>query len=87
MILKTPNIFFQVDGLIEALKADPTVCTNYLRDYVEKTYPALQNFKGGNAIFTFPNTPVKCAGAPQKIMYLADDYFRKVRDKTISIQL
>lgn len=74
----------QVDGLTEALKADPNVCTNYLRDYVEKTYPAIQNFKGGQAIFTFPNTPIKCAGAPQKIMYLADDYWRKtgVRDKT-----
>lgn len=32
----------------------------------------------GNAIFTFPNTPIKCAGAPQKIMYIADSYFRKV---------
>ena len=45
---------------------------------MEKTYPALQAFKGGNAIFTFPNTPVKCAGAPQKIMYLADEFWRKV---------
>ncbi|KAF3854966.1 hypothetical protein F7725_023021 [Dissostichus mawsoni] len=31
----------------------------------------------GNAVFTFPNTPVKCAGAPQKIMYLTDAYLRK----------
>jgi sulfide:quinone oxidoreductase len=31
-----------------------------------------------------PNTAVKCGGAPQKIMYLADDYFRRsgVRDRT-----
>ena len=28
-------------------------------------------------VFTMPNTAVKCGGAPQKIMYLADDYFRK----------
>ena len=54
------------------------VCSNYWRESVEKTYPALQAFKGGNAIFTFPNTPVKCAGAPQKIMYLADEFWRKV---------
>uniref|UniRef100_A0A3Q3FH67 Sulfide:quinone oxidoreductase, mitochondrial n=1 Tax=Labrus bergylta TaxID=56723 RepID=A0A3Q3FH67_9LABR len=32
---------------------------------------------GGNAVFTFPNTPVKCAGAPQKIMYLSDAFLRK----------
>uniref|UniRef100_A0A8C5VDZ1 Sulfide:quinone oxidoreductase, mitochondrial n=1 Tax=Microcebus murinus TaxID=30608 RepID=A0A8C5VDZ1_MICMU len=29
-------------------------------------------------VFTFPNTPVKCAGAPQKIVYLSETYFRKV---------
>lgn len=45
---------------------------------MEKTWNALQNFKEGNAVFTFPNTPVKCAGAPQKIMYLSDAYLRKV---------
>ncbi|KAL4237657.1 hypothetical protein ACF0H5_002371 [Mactra antiquata] len=74
----------KVEGLVDALNNDPTVCTNYRREYVTKTYPAIQNFKGGNAIFTFPNTPIKCAGAPQKIMYLADEYWRKhgVRDKT-----
>ncbi|XP_052767901.1 sulfide:quinone oxidoreductase, mitochondrial-like [Mya arenaria] len=73
----------KVEGLIPALKADRNVCTNYVREYVEKTFPAIQDFRGGNAIFTFPNTPIKCAGAPQKIMYLADEYWRKagVRDK------
>lgn len=29
------------------------------------------------ALFTLPKTPVKCAGAPQKIMYLFDDYLRR----------
>lgn len=29
-------------------------------------------------MFSFPNTPVKCAGAPQKIMYLTDAFLRKV---------
>lgn len=37
----------------------------------------LKNLKGGKAIFTNPHTPVKCGGAPHKIMYLAADYFRK----------
>lgn len=75
--------YHKVNGLLEALKEDPMVCSNYWRDTVEKTWPALQNFKGGNAVFTFPNSPVKCAGAPQKIMYLADEYWRKtgVRDQ------
>ncbi|XP_030856014.1 sulfide:quinone oxidoreductase, mitochondrial-like isoform X3 [Strongylocentrotus purpuratus] len=67
----------ELKGLTEALAEDPMVCCNYSYDTVDKTYKALQNFKCGNAIFTFPNTPVKCAGAPQKVMYLTEDYFRK----------
>ncbi|MFC7671114.1 hypothetical protein ACFQT0_30585 [Hymenobacter humi] len=37
----------------------------------------MKNFKGGTALFSAPNTPIKCGGAPQKIMYLASDYWRK----------
>jgi len=79
--------FNKVEGLIEALKSDPSVCTNYLRNTVEKTFPAIQACKEGEALFTFPNTPIKCAGAPQKIMYLAEEYWRKhgVRDR-INVQ-
>jgi sulfide:quinone oxidoreductase len=33
--------------------------------------------RSGKAIFTSPGTPIKCGGAPQKIMYLAGDYFRR----------
>lgn len=45
---------------------------------------AIQSFQGGTAIFVMPPTPIKCAGAPQKIMYLAEDIFRKngVRQKS-----
>lgn len=67
----------QIQGLEEALKNDPRVCSNYNPTYVQKTLPAVQNFKKGNAIFTFPNTPIKCAGAPQKICYLTEDYFTR----------
>ena len=42
-----------------------------------KPWRQISNFKQGNAIFTHPNTPIKCGGAPMKIMYLAEDYFRK----------
>ncbi len=68
-------------GLPEAL-GKGVVCSNYTDP--EHTWEVLQNFKGGNAVFTQPTTPIKCGGAPQKIMYLAEDYFRKqgIRDKT-----
>lgn len=53
------------------------ICSIYQYDDAEKTAQMIQGFKGGNAIFTMPPVPIKCAGAPQKIMYLADEIFRK----------
>lgn len=66
----------KIKGLPQAFDT-PGVGSNYSPLYVEKTSKAIQDFKGGNAIFTFPNSPVKCAGAPQKIMYIAEETFRK----------
>jgi len=58
------------------------VTTNYSYDFVNKTWEFMQSLKKGTAIFTFPDTPVKCGGAPQKIMWLAESYWRKngIRD-------
>ncbi|XP_048419071.1 sulfide:quinone oxidoreductase, mitochondrial isoform X3 [Stegostoma tigrinum] len=66
----------KIKGLPEGF-TDGKIGSNYSVNFVEKTWKALQDFREGNAIFTFPNTPVKCAGAPQKIMYLSEHYFRK----------
>lgn len=73
----------KIPGLPEALGKNG-VCSNYAYDQAPVTWENIRNFKGGNAVFTFPPPPIKCAGAPQKIMYLAEDYFRKhgLRDKT-----
>lgn len=73
----------KVQGLKDAIGKDG-VCSNYAYEYVDKTWEFIRNCKSGNAIFTQPNTPIKCGGAPQKIMYLADDAFRKagVRERT-----
>jgi sulfide:quinone oxidoreductase len=73
-----------VEGLREAMGKDG-VCSNYIDP--EYTWEVLQNFKGGNALFTQPTTPIKCGGAPQKIMYLAAEYFQKhgLADKTNTI--
>lgn len=67
-----------IKGLKEAIGQDG-VCSNYAYEYAPYTWEAIKNFKGGNAIFTYPSTPVKCGGAPLKIMYLADDAFRNQR--------
>jgi len=73
----------KIKGLPEALGRDG-VCSNYSYEHVDKTWEFIRAFKGGTAIFTHPNTPIKCGGAPQKVMYLADDHFRRagVRDRT-----
>lgn len=73
----------KIKGLPEAVGRDG-VCSNYSYEHVDKTWDFIRDFKGGTAIFTHPNTPIKCGGAPQKVMYLADDHFRRagVRDRT-----
>lgn len=71
--------FDAVPGLRDALNDEGSgVCSNYSFDYVSKTWKVIQKLQSGNAIFTFPNSPVKCAGAPQKIMYLTEDFLSKV---------
>jgi sulfide:quinone oxidoreductase len=72
-----------IKGLTESIGKDG-VCSNYSYEFVDKTWEFIRAFKGGNAVFTQPGTPIKCGGAPQKIAYLADDHFRRsgVRDKT-----
>lgn len=70
--------FNRIKGFPDAFEYE-NICSNYSPHLVERTWENIQNFKGGNAVFTFPNTPIKCAGAPQKIAYLADDHFREVR--------
>lgn len=65
-----------IRGLEDALGKDG-VCSNYSERYVEKTWEFIRKHRSGPALFTFPSTPVKCAGAPQKIMYLAEETFRR----------
>lgn len=66
----------EIKGLEETLGKNG-VTSNYLYHLAPYTWECLKNFKGGNALFTNPNTPVKCGGAPHKIMWLAADHFRK----------
>jgi sulfide:quinone oxidoreductase len=66
----------KIDGLPGALGKDG-ITSNYSYDVVPYTWELIKNFKGGKALFTFPATPIKCAGAPQKIMYLAEETFRR----------
>lgn len=76
-LVVTPGLqidWHKVDGLKEALGRDG-VCSIYDYSEAEKTWEMIRSFKGGHAVFTAPATPTKCSGAPQKIMFLAEETF------------
>ncbi|KAA9040584.1 NAD(P)/FAD-dependent oxidoreductase [Ginsengibacter hankyongi] len=66
----------KIKGLKETVGKN-NVTSNYSFDIAPYTWELIRNFKGGTAVFTNPVGPVKCGGAPHKIMYLACDYWRK----------
>ncbi len=62
----------KIDGLESAL-GKYGVTSNYRYDLAPYTWELVQNLKTGRAIFSQPPMPIKCAGAPQKAMYLSCD--------------
>jgi sulfide:quinone oxidoreductase len=74
-----------VEGLEETLGRNG-VTSNYRYDLAPYTWELVQGLKEGRALFTQPPMPIKCAGAPQKALYLsADHWFRTGRLKDIEI--
>ena len=67
--------FDKVSGLTEAL-GRRGVSSNYRFDLAPRTWEFIRDLRGGTALFTIPAGPIKCAGAPQKIAYLAADWWR-----------
>jgi sulfide:quinone oxidoreductase len=65
-----------IEGLEETLGMNG-VTSNYRYDLAPYTWQLVQNLKRGKAIFTQPPMPIKCAGAPQKALYLSADYWLK----------
>ncbi len=75
-----------VEGLQDTLGRNG-VTSNYRYDLAPYTWELVQGLNKGRAIFTQPPMPIKCAGAPQKAMYLsADAWFRRGVLKDIDIQ-
>ena len=68
--------FDQLPGSSETLGKDG-VSTNYKFELAPKTWDFIRETTSGTAVFTMPSGPIKCAGAPQKIAYLAADYWRQ----------
>jgi len=53
------------------------VSSNYKYELAPATWNFIRNTRSGTAVFGMPAGPIKCAGAPQKIAYLAADYWRE----------
>ncbi|WP_391483341.1 TIGR01244 family sulfur transferase [Nereida sp. NH-UV-3] len=75
-----------IEGLEDTLGRNG-VTSNYRYDLAPYTWQLVQRLRQGRALFTQPPMPIKCAGAPQKAMYLSGDaWFRNNALKNIDIQ-
>ncbi|QHG24558.1 FAD/NAD(P)-binding oxidoreductase [Pseudomonas sp. DTU12.1] len=76
----------KIEGLEQTLGHNG-VTSNYSYQHAPYTWRLVQQLKGGKAIFTQPAMPIKCAGAPQKAMYLSCDHWLKQGDlNTIDVE-
>ncbi|MDP5054333.1 MAG: NAD(P)/FAD-dependent oxidoreductase, partial [Congregibacter sp.] len=65
-----------IDGLVETLGRNG-VTSNYRYDLAPYTWKLVSSLRAGKAVFTQPPMPIKCAGAPQKALYLSADHWRR----------
>lgn len=65
-----------IPGLTQTLGRNG-VSSNYRYDLAPYTWKLVQDLRGGKALFTQPPMPIKCAGAPQKAMYLSADHWHR----------
>lgn len=65
-----------IEGLGETLGKNG-VTSNYSPQTAPYTWELVKQLKKGKAVFTQPPMPIKCAGAPQKALYLSADYWLK----------
>lgn len=66
----------RIPGMADAITT-PSVSSNYTYELAPKTWALIRGLRSGTAVFTMPAGPIKCAGAPQKIAYLAADHWRR----------
>ncbi|MBS1696056.1 MAG: NAD(P)/FAD-dependent oxidoreductase [Actinobacteria bacterium] len=66
----------RTEGLVDTLGRNG-VSSNYRFDLAPRTWDLIKSTRSGTAVFMMPSGPIKCAGAPQKIAYLAADHWRK----------
>lgn len=72
--------YSDIKGVTKEMIGTNGIGSIYFKEGAKKTWQILQEFvakaKSGqkvNGVFTHPGTPIKCGGAPKKIMYLTHD--------------
>ena len=66
----------KIEGLEDTL-GQHGVTSNYSYRYATYTWDQVQKLRSGKVLFTQPAMPIKCAGAPQKALYLSCDHWNK----------
>lgn len=79
VLVVCPGIQLDWDGIPGLAPAMGTsaVSSNYQYETAPKTWQLVREMTEGTALFTMPSGPIKCAGAPQKIAYLACDWWHR----------
>ncbi|WP_325893230.1 NAD(P)/FAD-dependent oxidoreductase [Grimontia sp. NTOU-MAR1] len=80
-LVVSPGLTLDWDA-IEGLKStlgNNGVTSNYHVDLSPYTWESVKQLKKGKAVFTQPPMPIKCAGAPQKALYLSAHYWERNR--------
>ena len=78
--------FEAIPGLVNTLGQNG-VTSNYRFDLAPYTWDLVRNREKGKALFTQPPMPIKCAGAPQKAMYLScSEWERNKRLSSIDVE-
>ncbi|AZF22175.1 FAD/NAD(P)-binding oxidoreductase [Pseudomonas sp. R3-52-08] len=76
----------KIEGLQDTLGRHG-VTSNYSYEHAAYTWQLVQQLNGGKALFTQPAMPIKCAGAPQKALYLScDHWLRQGTLKNIEVE-
>lgn len=67
LLLRVASFYagIKIEGLEDTLRLNG-VTSNYRFDLAEYTWKLVREMKSGQAIFSQPTLPIKCAGAPQK---------------------
>ncbi|WP_375386339.1 NAD(P)/FAD-dependent oxidoreductase [uncultured Microbacterium sp.] len=78
-IIVCPGIQKNWDAIpgLRAAMDSPHGASNYEFDLAQKASALLRDFTRGTVVFSQPAGPASCAGAAQKPMYLACDYWRR----------